>query len=187
MRRLPFVACAAAVLAAGCGNQQSAPPDASTPVRPAGSTPAAFDTQGVSFAVPGGWHMTPGPAPLVATVQSGTALITVWRYPRTEPLPKTGAQLTQARDLLLQAAKARDQTFQAAKTAITKLGAHPAIQVRATETISGHARTVRSTHVYAFGAEVVVDAFAPADVFRRVDHDAFGPLLRSLRLHSPRS
>jgi hypothetical protein len=186
MRRLPLLACTAAVLAAGCGNQQSEPPDASTPVRPAGTTPATFDTQGVGFAVPGGWHMTPGPAPLVATVQSGTALITVWRYPRTEPLPKTGAQLNQARDLLIQAAKARDTTFQPAKTAITKLRTHPAIQVRGTETVSGQPRTVRSTHVYAFGAEIVVDAFAPAGVFASVDRDAFRPLLRSLRLSSPR-
>jgi hypothetical protein len=185
MRRAPSIACAAAVLAAGCGNQQSQPPDASVPVQPAGSTPAAFATQGVRFAVPGGWHLLAGTAPLVATAQSGTAMVAVWRYPRTEPLPKTGAQLTQARDLLLQAAKARDTTFTAARTAITKLGAHPAIQVRGTETVSGQARTVRSTHIYAFGAEVVVDAYAPADVFGRVDRDAFGPLLRSLRLRSP--
>jgi hypothetical protein len=186
MRRASSLACAAAaIMACGCGNQQSEPPDVSAPVHPVGTTPASFDNQGVRFGVPGGWHLRGGAAPLVATVQSGTATIAVWRYPRTEPLPKTKAQLTQARDLLLQTAKARDQTFKEVKTAITKLGSHPAIQVRGTETISGQARSVRSTHVYAFGAEIVVDAFAPAAVFGRVDSEVFRPLLRSLRLRSP--
>jgi hypothetical protein len=44
---------------------------------------------------------------------------------------------------------------------------------------------VRSTHVYAYGGEVVVDAFAPANVFGRADRDAFRPLVRSLRLRGP--
>jgi hypothetical protein len=188
MRRASSLACAAAaILAGGCGNQQVDPPDASVPARPVGTTPAFFDQQGLRFGVPGGWHVRSGAAPLVATVQSGTATVAVWRYPRSEPLPKTNAQLTQARDLLLQTAKARDQTFKEAKTAITKLDSHPAIQVRGTETISGQPRTVRSTHVYAFGAEIVVDAFAPAGVFDRVDSEVFRPLLRSLRLQSPSS
>jgi hypothetical protein len=183
MRRLSPIACAVAVLAAGCGNDQSTPPDATAPVHPAGSVP--FESQGIAFATPGGWHARDGAAPLVATVQSGPAQIAIWRYPRTEPLPKTGAQLTQARDLLLQAAKARDQTFKEAKTVITKVDGHPAIQIRGTETIAGQARTVRSTHVYALGAEVVVDAFAPAAVFGQVDREAFVPVVQSLRLASP--
>jgi hypothetical protein len=181
-RRLVLVAC---LLAAGCGNQQQRPPVVGAPATPNGSTPVAFDKRGVRFAAPGGWHVQAGTAPLVATVQSGSALIAVWRYPRTEPLPASSAQLTQARDLLLQAAKARDATFRPLRSAITKLGSHPAIQVRGTETISGQARTVRSTHVYAFGAEVVVDAYAPAAVFGRVDRSAFVPLVRSLRLRAP--
>jgi hypothetical protein len=183
MRRLTLIGCALAVLAAGCGNEQSTPPDVSKPVHPAGSVP--FKSQGIAFATPGGWHARPGASPLVATVQSGPAQIAVWRYPRTEPLPTTSAQLTQARDLLLQAAKARDQTFKEARTAITKVDGHPAIQIRATETVSGRGRTVRSTHVYAFGAEIVIDAFAPADVFGQVDREAFVPVVKSLRLASP--
>ena len=183
MRRVPVIACAVAILAVGCGNEQSTPPDASRPVHPAGSAP--FESQGIAFATPGGWHARGGAAPLVATVQSGPAQIAVWRYARTEPLPTTGAQLTQARDLLLQAAKARDQTFKEAKTVITKVDGHPAGQIRGTETVSGQGRTVRSTHVYAFGAEIVIDAFAPADVFGQVDREAFMPVVKSLRLASP--
>jgi hypothetical protein len=118
-------------------------------------------------------------------VQSGPAQIAVWRYPRTEPLPATKAQLTQARDLLLEAARARDQTFKESKASITKVGGHPAIQVRGTETVGGQPRSVRSTHVYAYGGEVVLDAFAPANVFGQADRDAFRPVVRSLRLQAP--
>jgi hypothetical protein len=187
MRRASSIACAAAALAAGCGDRQSRPPGASVPVAPAGSTPAFFGAQGLRFAVPGGWHLSEAPAPGVATVQSGTALIAVWRYPRSEPLPSSRRQLAAARDLLVAAAKARDGTFAAARTAIIALRGHPAIELRGTETVAGQPRTVRSLHVYAFGAEVVVDAFAPASVFARVDREAFRPLLRSLRLRSPGS
>jgi hypothetical protein len=185
MRRLlPLLACALAT--AGCGNEQSKPPDVAAPARVTGAMESqAFAPAGIEFLAPGDWHVQAGQPPLVATVQSGSAQIAVWRYPRTEPLPKSGAQLTQARDLLLQTAKARDQTFKEAATAITRLGGHPAIQVRGTETVGGQPRTVRSMHVYAFGAEVVVDAFAPASVFGQVDREAFGPLVRSLKLHAP--
>jgi len=173
------------VLVAGCGNEQQHPPDVSTVATPSGATPVAFATQGIRFKAPGGWHVQSGQAPLVATVQSGPAQIAVWRYPRTEPLPATKAQLTQARDLLLQAAKARDQTFKESRTAITKIGGHPAIEVRGTETVAGQPRLVRSTHVYAYGGEVVLDAFAPANVFGQADRDAFRPVVRSLRLQAP--
>jgi hypothetical protein len=182
VRRLTLLVCLAV---AGCGNQQQRPPVVGAPAQPNGTTPVAFDRDGVRFAAPGGWHVQPGTAPLVATVQSGTAMIAVWRYPRTEPLPASREQLTQARDLLLQAAKARDATFKPLTSALTRLGSHPAIQVRGTETISGQPRTVRSTHVYAFGAEVVVDAYAPANVFGRIDRAAFAPLVRSLKLRAP--
>jgi hypothetical protein len=187
MRRELSLICAASVLAAGCGNQQSDPPDVTTPVRPVGSAPAFFDAQGVRIDVPGGWKVRSADSPpLVATVQSGTASVAVWRYPRTEKLPRTKAQLAQARDLLLAAARARDATFKQGNVAIRKSRGHPAIEVRGTETVSGQARTVRSLHVYAFGAEVVVDAFAPADVFARVDREAFRPLLRSVRVRAPK-
>jgi hypothetical protein len=183
MRRpLLLIAC---VLLTGCGNAQQQPPDVSTVAKPSGVTPVSVASQGIRFAAPGGWHVLNGQAPLVATVQSGPAQIAVWRYPRTEPLPTTKAQLTKARDLLLQAAKARDATFKESRTAITRVGGHPAIQVRGTETVAGQPRTVRSTHVYADGVEVVVDAFAPASDFGDVDRDAFRPLVRSLQLQAP--
>jgi hypothetical protein len=44
---------------------------------------------------------------------------------------------------------------------------------------------VRSTHLYAYGAELVVDAYAPPGEFARVDRRVFGPMLRSLRVQRP--
>jgi hypothetical protein len=44
---------------------------------------------------------------------------------------------------------------------------------------------VRSTHIYAHGAEYVVDAYADADSFRAIDAQVFRPLLRTLRVSSP--
>jgi hypothetical protein len=186
MRRAPLPILAAATLAAGCGNQQSKPPDPTTPAPVAGRTTVFFDAQGLRFRAPADWRVRPGPAPLVATLQSGTASVAIWRYPRTEPLPRTKAQLGQARGLLLAAAHARDSTFKEAKVAVTRVARHPAIQVRGTETVSGQPRTVRSTHVYAFGAELVVDAFASAAQFPAVDRAVFAPLVRSLRVSAPK-
>lgn len=45
---------------------------------------------------------------------------------------------------------------------------------------------VRSTHVYADGAEIVVDAFAPERDFRRVDAQVFRGVLRSLHITTPK-
>ena len=56
------------------------------------------------------------------------------------------------------------------------------MQIRAKEHIAGQPRTVRSTHIYAHGAEYVIDAYADADSFRAVDAKVFRPLLRSLHV-----
>jgi hypothetical protein len=89
MRRLTPIAILLA-LAAGCGEDRTDPPDVTTPVTPAGTAAASYPDQGVTFAAPGGWRVRPGQPPLVATVQSGTATIAIWRYPRSERLPRTG-------------------------------------------------------------------------------------------------
>jgi hypothetical protein len=186
MRRSALVFAVAAALA-GCGNGRARVPDTATPGPPLGTNAAAYPQAGLRFGAPAGWHVEPGRAPLVTTITTGRATIAVWRYPRTEPLPATGAQLEQARAALLAAAKARDASFAEHRTTVTRVDGRPAIVVRGTETLAGQPRTVRSTHVYAFGGEVVVDAFAPARDFARVDRQVFGPLVRSLRLSKPRA
>jgi hypothetical protein len=66
------------------------------------------------------------------------------------------------------------------------VGGVPGVQLVGSERIGLARRRVRSTHLYAQRAELVVDAYAPAGEFEAVDRLAFRPLLRSLRLTSPR-
>jgi hypothetical protein len=185
MRRAALLAAVAAGLA-GCGNDKTQPPDVASPGPSQGTVQAHYPDQGVNFDAPKGWDLTGGKAPMVATAATGTATIAVWRYPRSEPLPKTKAELRQARDSLIAAAKARDATFKPIKAAITRVSHAPAVQIRATETIAGRPRTVRSTHIYTQRSEVIIDAYAPDADFRRVDATAFRGVLRSLRIFKPR-
>jgi hypothetical protein len=171
---------ALAALAAGCGGSSS--DDAAAPPKPTGAFPRA----GVSFTPPADWSVDAGTGHLVATAQAGQATVAVWRYARDEKLPKSKLELQAARDALVKASRKRDASFEQIKTAATTVAGLPAVQIRAREHIAGQPRTVRSTHIYAHGAEYVVDAYADADSFRRVDAQVFRPLLRSLHVSAPR-
>jgi hypothetical protein len=185
MRRpvcLALTAAAVAALAAGCGS------DSTSTSTTAAATPGGhYPAQGISFTAPAGWTVDAGEGNLVATAQAGQATVAVWRYPRSQKLPKSQAELKAARDALLAASHKRDVTFEQIKTAPTTVAGKPAVQIRAREHIAGQPRTVRSTHIYADGAEIVVDAYADADSFRQTDAAVFRPLLRSLRVTKPTS
>lgn len=174
------------MLVAGCGNERSPAPDLATPKAPRGSVPGVFNAAGLRFRAPGNWDLRGGQAPLVAMLTSGDAAVAVWRYPRTEPLPSGDAQLERARRALLAAARARDRTLKVRRSRTLTLGRIPAVQLLARETIGGRPREVRSTHLYAHGAEIVVDAFAPTASFARVDRAVFLPVLASLQVRKPR-
>ncbi len=176
----------AAVLASGCGNERTLPPDVATPGPPLGSDLVRAPRAGLSFQAPAGWQRRARPAlPLVASISTGRATINVFRYARSEPLPQTRAELRKAAAGLVGAARLRDATLVSRKTSVLRVDGQPAVVVRATETIAGQPRTVRSTHVYADGGEVVVDAIAPAADFKRVDAQVFRPVVRSLRFTGP--
>jgi hypothetical protein len=182
LRALTAVAVSAlAAFATACGSDSSDKTTTTSAVD-AGRFPA----QGVSFTPPADWAVNEGKGHLVATAQAGSATVAIWRYPRGEKLPGSKLQLQAARDSLLDLSKKRDATFQQIKTAATTIAGRPAVQIRAREHIAGQPRTVRSTHIYAHGAEYVVDAYADADSFRAVDAKVFRPLLRSLRLSAAR-
>lgn len=186
MRAAAALALGLAAALAGCGDARTPVPDVTTTAAPGQARSADFPKQGVRFEAPSLWRLVPGAAPLVATVVSGRATVAIWRYPRTEPLPRTHSQLVAARTALLGAAKQRDPTFKATATRITRVGGAPAVVVRGSETVGGQPRLVRSTHVYAAAAEVVVDAYAPPALFAGVDRAVFAPLSASLRVGRPR-
>ena len=182
MHRWGALILAAGLALNGCGNSRTPTPDISTPGPPIGTYEAKYPKQGIEFKAPAGWLLRQGTGTLVASVETGGASVSIWRYPRTEPLPRTRAQLEQAQQALVAAAQARDPTFKQVKVSVTRVAGAHAIVIRGTETIEGNPRTVRSAHVYSHGAEVVVDALASARYFRAIDALFFRPLLRSLRV-----
>src|SRR5207249_1358151 len=81
---------------------------------------------------------------------------------------------------LLVAATARDRSLRVVTSRMVTVGGAKGVELVANERLSSHPREVRSTHLYAHGAELVVDAYAPPSQFARVDRTVFRPLLRSL-------
>ena len=183
-RLLPLLAVAVAL--GGCGSERTKAPDVVTPGPPLGSNAQAFPAAGLEFAAPAGWVLQPGSSPLVATISTGRATIAVYRYARSEPLPSGKQELDDAAEALAGASLQRDATYRELARGRLKVDGKPGVVLRATETVGDQPRTVRSTHVYAFDGEIVVDAFAPAQDFKRVDEESFRPFVRSLMLAKPR-
>ena len=181
---LRALACIAAgsLAIAGCGNTPRKPPTVTTPKAAFGWVDQDVPTQGVKFQRPSAWRYAPGTPPLLGTMSSGLTTIAVWRYPRTEKLPQTPAELNAAKDALVAAAKARDKTFTVIKAKGTRAAHHPAVVIIADETVAGQPRRVRSTHIYANGSEVVVDAFAPKDQYAQVESPIIIPLVRTFKI-----
>ena len=171
--------------ASGCAASRTPAPNLTRPVAPGASVPRDFPSLGLGFRSAGNWSYDPGQPPLVALMTSGQALLAIWRYPRTEPLPVGLAALRQARHALVAAAQARDATFVAEQNRIFRLDGQPAIELLGRETVAGQPRRLRSVHVYAHGAEFVIDALAPAGYFPGVDADEFVPFLDTLRFLAP--
>ena len=189
MRHVPVLTLLLATLAsgAGCGRERLEPPDVERPAAPLGTAVDHFPEAGLIVQRPGNWPLVRGRSPLVASAASGTATVALWRYRRSEPLPREDAALDAAQKALEQAARARDGDFALDRARRVEVDGAPGIQLLGTEKVAGRERRVRSTHVYAKEAEFVVDAYAePAD-FARVDKEVFRPLVRTLRIEPPTS
>ncbi len=192
MRRTRLTAIVLVVLAApltACGNDRTPVPDLSRVPSPTAFQETSFDEHGVRFRAPINWRVVRGQAPQVATVAVGTAQVGIWRYPRTEPLPETRAQLDAARNALVAQIASRDPTFKLKSTRLVikrGLRAVEVVGVGTNLTNRAARRTMRSLHAYGRGAEVVMDAFAPPRQFARIDKQTFGPMSRSLQLRAPK-
>ena len=144
MRRT-LIAIAAAAVLAGCGNDQTPPPDIGRIPPPAAFRDEKFARDGISFRAPTNWRVTEGAAQnQVATVAVGDAQIAVWRYPRTEPLPETRDQLAAARDALVAQVKSRDKTFRLKSSRLVMKERLNAVELVASVTNQGRPRRVRS-------------------------------------------
>ena len=163
-----------------CGAQPPPTPDTATPQPPRGTVTVRLPAAGLRLRAPRAWTRATGPEPAILQLSSGRAAVTLWRYPRSEPLPRTAKQLRQAETDLLAATKARDPTFRRGVLRRTRVDGKPALLVTGTATVAGVPRAVRSTHVYAHGAELVVDALAEPAQLPRVVREVVRPLLGSL-------
>ena len=185
-RRTAAAVCTvSAIVNLACGRERIEPPDTVRPATPAGFAAEAYPQAGLFLDRPGNWPFEPGRPPLVASASSGTATVSLWRYLRSEPLPRADEELDAAQEALEAAAKARDTTFVLQEGRQLEVDGAPAIQLLGTGTIAGQKRRVRSIHVYAKGAEVVLDAHAPEQEFARVDREVFAPIVESLRIDPP--
>jgi len=166
----------------GCGNSRTPVPDISQAAAPQGFRTLALHQAGVSLAAPRNWTATGQAAPLVVTVNSGPAVIALWRFARAGPPPAAPAARRRARRALLATIRARDRTVTVLSSAATRVAGAPAVVVAARERIGGHLRRVISTHVYIPGAELVLDEYAPPSQYRAVAARVFAPVRRSLAL-----
>lgn len=181
LRTALLVACPLALLA-GCGNSRTPAPTVSAPVAPNGFHVLAYPQSGVALAAPNNWLVQPKPAPMVTAISSGKAVVALWRFGRHLAPPVGARALRAAQGRLIAVARARDPSFRLIRSRIRTIDAAPAIELDAFERIGGQARRVRSLHVFAPAAELVLDEYAPPGIFHAVDHAVFSPLKRSLRL-----
>jgi hypothetical protein len=165
---------------AGCGNSRTPAPSVATPVPPIGFRPLRFPAAGLSLQAPRNWNVTAGHGRLITTVSSGDAVVALWRFPSGRPPPAGAAALQQAARQLLSAARARDPGMRVIASQVTRIGGVPAVELDAVEQIAGHERQVRSSHLFEPRAEVVLEEYAPPQLFGGVDHTVFLPLTRSL-------
>jgi hypothetical protein len=185
VRRPALVLTLIAAAAAGCGNERTPAPDVVTPDAPRGTRVVHLDAAGVRFNAPLNWRDLPARGRRAGGIQSKTATVAVWVYPRTEPLPSTKAALEEVKRLLVDRLRRRDPRFELRGSTIGRRGGANAIEVLGRQTIAGLPFGVRSAHLYARRTEVVVDAYAPPESFDRLDAGVFVPLLGSLKLKLP--
>jgi hypothetical protein len=172
------------VLLAGCGNARTPPPTVTRPAQPSGFHTLGYPSSGFALSAPNNWLVQPKSHELVATISSGDAVVAVWRFPR-HAKPPTGAKaLAKAAQQLIAAARARDPSFELIRSNIQTVDGAPAVELAAFERVGGQRRRVRSVHVFAPDAELVLDEYAPPGAFHAVDHAVFSPVKHSLRLSS---
>jgi hypothetical protein len=170
-------------LLGGCGNSRTPVPNTSLPAAPQGLQTLRFTGAGVTFQAPRNWKIFSEAAPLVTVLSSGQAVVAVWRFPRTQALPTDPVLLSRAQALLISTARAHDPTLQVIRSKAIRVNGARALELDAFERIAGQPRRVRSTHVFAYGAELVLEEYAPASMFHAVDHSVFSPLKRSLLVY----
>jgi hypothetical protein len=180
-RRLVWLAIPALIACAGCGNARSQPPGLAqlgAPVSLVNFTAAAGD---VSFGRPSTWLVTAGTPPEVAQISSGSAVATIYAYPRTDlDLSAAGAEASRRR--LIASLHNRAPSFHVQSSRLRKVDGAEAVEIIGAGRIAGHRVRTQSTHVYKGAAEYVIDAYARPKFFAQARTEAFDPMLATMRL-----
>jgi len=168
---------------AGCGTERQNVPDPLEVKSPQGQVSVSRPDLGLRFQAPRNWHEREGEPPRVLSLASGEALVSVWAYPRTEPLPRTKADLEEARIALEAEIRKRDPLFSLESSRVTRVAGAPAIDIVGQQTIARRRLRVRSVHAFKGGREYVIDALAPpGGAFERMDGGAVRMLLETVEL-----
>jgi hypothetical protein len=168
---------------AGCGNSRTPVPNLSTPVAPNGFRTLTFRAAGLELQAPSNWVVSAGRGRLVTVLSSGAAVVALWRFPRSSAPPSSFFALQDAAQVLVDSDRARDPGLRLISTNVTRIDGVPAVEINAVEQIAGHTRRVRSSHLYMAHAEIVLDEYAPPQLFPRVARAVFTPVNSSLRVN----
>lgn len=174
------------MLLAGCGTSRAPVPQAGRPAAPTAYVGEGFPSAGIAFLLPPNWTVTSSQLPLAVTINSGPAVIAVWRYSRSAGPPADRLALESARNALISAARAKDRSLSLIRTSLTRIDGAPTIVLDAFERIAGRLRRVRSLHIFVPHAEIVLDEYTPPSEFHTVDHGVFSPLNHSINLRRSR-
>lgn len=179
-RSISAGAAALALLLAGCGNRPAAIPRLVSPAPPPGFHLTTYGAAGLRLAVPLSWTTTSVSPPQVTVLNSGEAVISLWRYRLPEALPTTPSRLERASRRLIAAALRREPEVRVLSATLGTVNGHPSVDLYANERIGAIRQRVRSIHVFTPTTEVVLEEYAPPSVFDRVDRQVFEPVRRSL-------
>lgn len=174
-----------ALALAACGRDPTPPPDLTHARVGEGFTVLDLASSGLSLRIPRGWQKSSIRPPGLTSLASGGANVAVWRYERSEPLPSDPVALAAARDALVARARRRDPSLVVSYARVVRVDGAPGVELLASERVGSARRRVRSTHVYASGAEIVIDALAPPRQFAKLDRAVFRPVVASVRLSAP--
>ena len=156
-----------------------APP---SPASPDGFTTLTRAYAGARLAVPRNWIVTGQRAPLVVTIQSGTAVVALWRFARRGPVPAGRRALAAARTRLVASIRGRDRRCGCCGPASPASTAPPrSSSTPRSASAACRARSARPTSTSAAPNWCSTSTRRPA-AFAAVDRSVFAPVRRSLAL-----
>ncbi len=181
-RALALAAVPLACLLAACGAEQTVLPDPNA--APTGAVQKLrFPRVGMSVEVRRPLRVIRRRPPEVFrfAMPSG-AVVSALAYRREEPVPRTAAQLRDARRRLLSATRRRDPTFLLEVSRVLRVGGVPGVEITGTQSLSGGRLDTRSVHLFKGSAEYVFELIATRRDFAKADRAVFSPMLRTVRV-----